>query len=246
VIAISDPQSAYLVIQNAFNLAEKYQIPVIVLTEKQIAESLFQVTDLPESPKIERYLVSGGKLPEISVNDRYKLTKTGISPRWLPGQADAPFAANSDEHTSDGSVTEDGEIAREMYVKRLLKLETLSGEIPEPKLIGPADAVLTLVLWGSVKNTVSDVMGLWNKEHPQKSINFLHYEYVYPVRTGRLKDLIAQNRKMVLLENNAFGQLGALLTIETGYQFEDKLLKFDGRPFFIEELIDYLLEKLES
>lgn len=245
VIALSDSKSAYTVIQNAFNLAEKYQIPVIVLTDKQIAESLFQVEKLADDIPIKRHLVKGRKLTTLEPADRYKVTRNGISPRWLPGESKTTFVANSDEHFADGSVTDDAEIALEMYSKRLRKLETLRDELPEPVLVGPQKSVLTFVSWGSVKNTISDVIDLWNKAHPKKSINLLHYEYIYPVKISKLLDLISSAQPLVLLENNAFGQLGALLTSHTRYHFSDKLLKFDGRPFFIEELIEYLEKKLK-
>ncbi|OGD95863.1 hypothetical protein A3F02_01875 [Candidatus Curtissbacteria bacterium RIFCSPHIGHO2_12_FULL_38_9b] len=245
VIALSDPQSAYLAIQNAFNIAEKYQIPVVVLTEKQIAESLFQIESLPQSPKIKRHLVSEDKFFSLVAADRYKHTKTGISPRWLPGQSDATFVANSDEHSADGTVTEDAQISLQMYTKRLNKQITLHNDLPEPVLIGPNTAILTLVGWGSVKNTVCDVMNLWNTKFPMKCINYLHYEYVYPVRTKKLTDLVKRKQPICLIENNAFGQLGALLTQETGCHFEDKLLKFDGRPFFIDEVGEFLEKKIK-
>ena len=245
VIALSDSKSAYTVIQNAFNIAEKYQIPVIVLTDKQIAESLFQVEKLDGDVPIERHLEKGHKLTTLAPADRYKITQNGISPRWLPGESETTFVANSDEHFADGSVTEDCATALEMYSKRLRKLETLMEELPEPVLVGPQKSVLTFVSWGSVKNTISDVIDLWNKTHPKKSINLLHYEYIYPVKISKLLDLIARAQPLVLLENNAFGQLGALLTAHTRYHFSDKLLKFDGRPFFVEELIEYLEEKIK-
>lgn len=246
VIAISDPQSAYLVIQNAFNLAEKYQIPVIVLTEKQIAESLFQIADLPNDVGIERHLVPKNELTFLRGDDRYKFTKSGISPRWLPGQSEAVFAGNSDEHIEDGSLTEEAEASKNMYEKRLAKKDALMSEIPEPDLIGPEDAVLTLVGWGSVRNTACDVMRLWNEANSKKRVNFLHYKYIYPVKIEKLESMISQKKRMVLVENNAFGQLGALLTQETGFQFKDKLLKFDGRPFFVEDLYDYLEKVLKT
>lgn len=244
VIALSDSKSAYLAIQNAFNIAEKYQIPVIVLTEKQIAESLFQVEKLESDVPIKRHIVNKAELGKLKSSDRYKITEDGISPRWLPGEYEATYVANSDEHQTDGSITEESQPALDMYSKRLRKLDTLLAEIPEPELVGPQKSALTFVAWGSAKNTICDVMDLWNKAHPQKTINLLHYEYIYPPKIPRLLDLIAKAQPLVLLENNAFGQLGALLTLHTRYQFSEKLLKFDGRPFFVEELIEYLEEKL--
>jgi 2-oxoglutarate ferredoxin oxidoreductase subunit alpha len=240
VIAISDPESAYTVIQHAFNLAEKYQTVVLVLTEKQIAESLFQLTDLPTDLPIERGLVPADRLGELKPSDRYQITETGISPRWLPGQADATFDANGDEHQADGSLTEEAEPSKAMYDKRLRKLTTLQQELPEPVLHGSSTAPILFVGWGSPKNTLMDVMETWNSQHPEKMFAYLHYEYVYPVKTERFVSLAAKASRVVLIENNAFGQLGALLTQGTGYRFDHRLLKYDGRPFFVEDIIEYL------
>lgn len=244
VIAISDPASAYLLVQHAFTIAEKYQTVVIVLTEKQIAESLFQVENLPTDIPIERHLVPDDQLDALVSADRYKITDSGISPRWLPGQVDATYDANSDEHLPDGSLTEEAKPSQEMYAKRLRKQQTLLAELPEPIVLGPATAHTTLVGWGSVRNTVEDVMSVWNAAHPDKTVNYLHYEYVYPLKTERFKQLAADKQPLVLVENNALGQLGALITQETGYLFENKLLKFDGRPFFVEDVVTYLEQTL--
>jgi len=240
VIAVSDAKSAILAVQKAFDIAEKYQIPVIILTDKQIAESLFQIPDPEKEIEVKRYLVSKNMLSTLKSSDRFKITESGISPRWLPGQSEATYIANSDEHLEDGTVTEDRQSSLEMNQKRLDKLKTLTIELPEPELIGPDDASLTLVGWGSAKNTVADVIDLWNPLHKNGKINFLHYEYIYPVKTQKLIGLIEKKRPLLLIENNAFGQLGALLAKETGFIFRDKLLKFDGRPFFIEDIINYL------
>src|SRR3989344_6133788 len=246
VIAVSDHKSAYTIIQNAFNIAEKYQIPVIVLTDKLIAESLFQVEKLADDVAVKRHLVKDSALAALKPTYRYKITSTGISSRWLPGQSDAAYAANSDEHSADGSITEDAALSLEMYSKRLRKQKTLLEELPEPELIGPQKAQVTLIGWGSVKNTVCDALNLWNENYSKKPVNYLHYEYVYPLRLKKLKQLIRKEQSLVLIENNSFAQLGSMLTAQTGYQFADKLLKFDGRPFFVEELIEYLEKKLLS
>lgn len=246
VLAAGDPKSAYLVIQNAFNIAEKYQMPVIVLTDKEIAESLFQVEDLENGTPIERHLVGEDELKSIVASDRYKLTENGISPRWLPGSSDETYVANSDEHLGDGTITEDAESSRLMYLKRLKKMETLLAALPEPKIFGPAEASLTLLGWGSIKNTVCDVLDLWNDKHADRAVNYLHYEYIYPLRVEKINELIVQKQPIVLVENNALGQLGMLLSAHTGYQFEDRFLKFDGRPFFVEDLFEYLGGRLDK
>lgn len=242
VIALSDGKSAYDVVQKAFDIAEKYQIPVIILTEKQIAESLFQISDLENIQDIKRYLAANPS--DLKSSDRYKITPSGISPRWLPGQSEATFVANSDEHLEDGSLTEESMISSEMNQKRLRKLGTLKEELPEPDLIGPEDASLTFVGWGSTKNTVNDAIAVWNRDHKEQKVNFLHFEFVYPIKVEKIKKLIDKKQPLVLIENNSFGQLGNLLAGETGFIFREKLLKSDGRPFFIEDIYRYLEGRL--
>lgn len=240
VLSVSNPESCYRLIQIAFNLAEKYQIPVILLTEKQIAESLFQVPALPADIQIERHLVPEAELATLTAADRFKITETGISPRWLPSQADATYDANSDEHTEDGSITEAAQPSMAMLSKRLRKEQTLLAELPEPSLIGPAEAKVTFVGWGSVGNTLLDVMLIWNESHPEYSCNYLEYQYLWPLKTENLKKLIAAHQPLILIENNATAQLGTLLAQKTGYRFVDQVLKYDGRPYFIEDILEYL------
>ncbi len=237
VVAASDIESCYDLVQRAFNIAEKYQIPVILLTEKEIAESLFCVTKLPDAVPIERHLVETAELAQLKPSDRYKATETGVSPRWFPGTSPATFDGNGDEHLADGSLTEESEPVKVMYEKRMRKQEVLLSELPEPVLYGEKDPTLVLVGWGSVKNTVVDALPHLAQHYPDQKIAYLHYEYVYPVRTETLKKLADSGAKMVLIENNYTGQLGALLTQHTGMLFPHRILKYDGRPFFIEDVL---------
>ncbi len=246
VLSLSDSKSAYNLIQKAFNIAEKYQIPVIVLTEKQIAESLYQLENLDPDEKIERYLLSENALKLVVSTDRYKITDSGISPRWNPGDSEAVYVGNSDEHLEDGTLTEEALPSLLMNQKRLRKIKTLENELPEPILIGPKKSELTFVGWGSTRNTIEDVIPIWNTKHPNKSINYLHYEFIYPLKTGKLTELASEKQKLVPVEANATSQLSALITQQTGVVFKDKLLKFDGRPFFIEDIFDFLEERFKK
>lgn len=237
VIAASDAQSAFTSIQHAFNLAEKYQTAVIVLTEKQIAESLFQVQTLPDNLPIERSLPHAKTLHELTSDKRYELTKSGVSTRWLPGTSQATYNANSDEHNEDGTVNESAFYGQAMASKRMRKLDSILAEIPDPKVFGEMSGDIGFIGWGSPKNAVLDA--ILETDSPLK-INYLHYEYVFPLKTTVLKEFIAGHKKIVLIENNYLGQLGELITSKTGYVFENKLLKYDGRPFFVEDLLNYI------
>lgn len=248
VLAASDAVSCYSLIQKAFNIAEKYQIPVIVMTDKQIAEAHFQVSDFAPDEPIVRSLVPKEQLSGLKPSDRFALTESGISPRWLPGDCDATYDANSDEHLEDGSLTEQAAPAKAMYDKRLRKETTLRAELPAPQLIGPAHAALGLVGWGSVKPSVEDALSLWNSWHPDKLVSYLHYEYVWPLLGQPFDDFRQTVGRTVLIEQNATGQLGELLAVETGHLFAqaDRLLKYDGRPFFVEDLLEYFERELTA
>ncbi|HYD35224.1 MAG TPA: 2-oxoacid:acceptor oxidoreductase subunit alpha [Vitreimonas sp.] len=244
VLAASDPQSCYDLVQRALNLAEVYQIPVIVLTDKEIAESLFAIDGFPAPLPIERNLVAQEELAHLTPHDRYADTPSGVSKRWLPGQAEVTYDSNSDEHLADGSLTEEAAPVKVMYDKRMRKMATILENFPEPVMYGDDDAELTFVGWGSVKNTVLDVIDILKASNPALRLGYLHYEYMYPLKTATFKKLTQSRTKLVLIENNYLGQLGALLTQETGYLFQYKLLKYDGRPFFIEDVLNFISQEV--
>lgn len=240
VLAASDAESCYRLVQQAFNLAEQFQVPVLVLTDKQIAESLYAVPGFSAPLPIERGLVSELERESLQPKDRYRITETGVSLRWLPGEATATYDSNSDEHLEDGTLVEDAEPAAAMYHKRMKKQFGLTTALPEPELYGPTDAAITFVGWGSPKQIVLDAM----REVAQMdgpTFNYLHFESIFPVKTGKFLQVIKAAKRVVLLENNYTGQLGALLTQHTGYQWKERFLKYDGRPFFVEDILDYVM-----
>jgi 2-oxoglutarate/2-oxoacid ferredoxin oxidoreductase subunit alpha len=240
VIACSDPISCYTNIQLAFNIAEKYQIPVILLTEANIAMSSVVINDgdLIEL-KIERGLV------EIPDQDRYSITDSGISPRWLPGSNEKIYYANGDEHWTDGTITEDKDMAGEMYIKRVKKTETLLKDLDEPEVFGHLNAAdISFVGWGSTKNTILDAINVLAESNTDIKVNYLHYNFVYPLKTEKLLEFISKNQNIVLIEGNATGQLGELIAAKTGYIFQQKMLKWNGRPFYVEEVVERCLEGL--
>lgn len=237
VVALSDPLDAHRLIQEAFNLAEVYQVPVIVLSEKQIAETIVSIEEPKEAIEVRRGLVTdaAGLKPE----DRYEITESGVSRRWLPGASkEAFYCANGDEHWLDGSLTEDGEKAREMYAKRVRKLEAIAMELAEPEVLGTEkDAEVSFVGWGSTKSVMRDFVAM--SEAVGKKVNYLHFNYLWPLKTERLEKFMKENKNVHLIEGNYTGQLGDLIKKETGLEFKEKLLKWDGRQFFLEDIEKY-------
>jgi len=226
VIATSDSKDNFELIQHAFNISEEYQLPVLVLTEKQIAESHFLVDSFNQDIPIKRGLSEGdGKR-------RYDLA-TAISPRWLPGTCENWYKANSDEHDELGNSTENAEIAQKMFHKRMEKMDEMAKMIPEPELFGDKEANKIIIGWGSVKNTVLDCL-------PDKGLAYLHYSYIMPLKTDLIKKLGERGAEFYLIENNYTGQLGRYLQQEIGIKFTDRFLKYDGRPLFMEEINEFI------
>ena len=226
VLAVSDLRSCFLLTCKAYELADKYQMPVIILTEKQIAEAIFSTRNFPTPPRVNRYLQKG--------KERYEITKNGISPRWLPNKSSKPYLHSTDEHLENGESTEDAEAIVKMYKKRQKKMEMLERELPEPVYYGARNAKTVFVGCGSTKNVMLDCIA------QNKEIAYLHYEYIYPLKTKAFETLAHSGRRLVLVENNQTGQLGELITQKTGYKFKEKLLKYDGRPFFVEDILDFM------
>lgn len=224
VISISSPVDAMEIIFRAFNLAEVYQIPVIVLTDKLIAESHFQIESNFKKINIERGLTDDS-------SDRYSVRKNGMIGRWLPGEYDRTYVLNSDEHLSDGSITEDSIEVQEMFRRRMDKLDMIKDTIPEPEFFGANDPDILFVGWGSTKNVMIDYINISDKR-----VGYLHWTYLYPFKTGDFLEIANRSKKVVLIENNFSGQIGNLIQLETGFKFKEKILKFDGRPFFIDDL----------
>ncbi len=229
ILAASDANDSYELIQRAFNISEKYQIPVIVLTEKQSAESLFNVKDLPKPIRIERHIRNG--------SERYEITENGISPRWIPQKGKKTFLANSDEHTPDGVSTEETADIIEMSEKRMRKLLTLREDLPGPKYYGSKDADVVFVGMGTTKNAVLDAM-----KQTDKKVGYLHYEYIFPLKYEKILELYEEGSRVVLVESNQTGEFGQLVKQESTFEFPEKILKFDSRPFFVEDILDFLDE----
>lgn len=240
VVAGSDAESCYELIQHAFNYAETYQIPVIFLTEKIIAESKFMHAPFKHGAiPIERGLVTDPEeLAKLLSTDRYRLTENGVSKRWLPGSGGAHYYANSDEHLESGVLTEDGDKAQAMMDKRMRKLNTLRAALPEPVMLGPDNADVSFVGWGSTKNLMRDVIRETERQGGT-TVNYLHFDYLYPLRTERLRQLFANNARVCLIEGNHQGQFGRLIETETGLKFHKKFLRYNGRPFFMEEVMEF-------
>ncbi len=192
------------------------------------------------------HAIAGLTHEETPVKDglkRYTFTPDGISPRWIPGNDLPPYNANGDEHDEIGDVNEEAQNAKLIFEKRMKKLIKIENILPEPLVYGEPEADITFVGWGSVKSTILDCINILKGNNTKIRINYVHFEYLYPLKTELLLKTLQNSKRAVLIENNFTGQLGELIASKTGHKFTEKLLKYDGRPFFIEDVLNFILEK---
>ncbi|MFC1754250.1 2-oxoacid:acceptor oxidoreductase subunit alpha [Thermoproteota archaeon] len=240
VVAPGDPEDAFYDTFKLFNLAEKYQCPGLILSDKhlQTSHQALEFYDHKDM-KVER-----GKLlsdSEVAKNTetrfkRFAFTDDGVSPRVLPGQKGGIHRVTGNEHDEYGLTTEDPDNRRKMVEKRLKKIETMMPEIPLPVLYGAEDADMTVICWGSTKGMALEAMKWLEKEG--KKVNVLHFTWLCPFPAVAVKEIIGNCKRLLLVEQNATSQFGRLLREKCLIDIPDKLLKYDGSPFYPEEIYD--------
>jgi 2-oxoglutarate ferredoxin oxidoreductase subunit alpha len=241
VLAPKTAEDAFYLTPKAFNLAEKYQIPVFILSDQYLADSIFTCEKFQSSKiKIDRQLLSDSEIRGIEYK-RYKITSTGISPRALPGQAGVLVVADSDEHDEEGHIDESVENRIKMTDKRLGKIERLKKEISPPEIYGPKSTQLTLIGWGSTYGPLKEAVQMLRAK--EISVNLLHFNEIYPLPMEPTASILKKAKKTICLENNATGQFARILKVEIGFSVSDKILKYDGRPFTLELILEELEKK---
>lgn len=239
VMAPGDPLESFYMTGNAFNLAEKYQIPVIIILDKFLSEHNFTCDELMQ----DEININRGKLifknDDIGDKDnylRYKDTKDGVSPRAIVGLKNGVHIANTDEHDEYGFSEESGENRTKMMDKRFKKLENLINEVKGPKLYGPKNTETTILSWGSCKIPILEAMKFLNSN--KERFNFLHFNYLTPFPKRPFMELLKNVKKSVVVENNKTSQLSKLIMENTGVELTNQVLKYNGRQFFPEEIIE--------
>lgn len=228
-------EEAFYLTQQAFNLADKYQIPVFILTDQYMLESHYNIIGLdPYRTKPERYII------ETDADyKRYKLTENGVSPRGIPGYGNGLVVVDSDEHDEEGHITEDPDVRISMNDKRLKKLELVNQETIPPELIGNQDYNALVVAWGSNYSVIKEAMDKIGRD----DVAFLHFKQVYPLHSSTA-DYLKKAEKTIIIENNATSQFANLIKMQTGISIDRKILKYNGMPFFVEEVIQGLKEHI--
>ncbi|MBC7321327.1 2-oxoacid:acceptor oxidoreductase subunit alpha [bacterium] len=230
VTAPRDAQDAFYKTIKAFNLADKYQIPSIILTDQFLIDSMVTIEGLDlDNIKIERYIENN---PSKDYK-RHLITDSGISPRALPGTEGILVITDSDEHDEEGHITEDLEIRKRLVEKRLKKGELIKEDIEEPIYFGVSNPDVILVGWGSTYGAIKESVKRLIEE--DFKVGLLHFSDVYPLPYRQLEKY--RDKRLISVEGNATGQFALLVRRETGIDIGEKILKYNGRPFTPSEIV---------
>ncbi len=233
IFAPGKTEDVFNLTRKAFSLSDKFQVPVILMTDQYLLDSSFLIPSIDVSKlKNKKFIVRTNKAYK-----RYKLTKDGISPRGIPGYGKGLVVVDSDEHDEEGHITEDLDFRTKIVDKRLKKMDSIKKEMEPPQLIGNKGYKTLVIGWGSTYYGMSEAL----KRLDNKDISFLHYKQVYPLHPDTEKYL-ARAEKTVVIENNATGQFAKLIKMDTGIQIDQSILKYNGLPFGVEEIVRKLGE----
>jgi 2-oxoglutarate ferredoxin oxidoreductase subunit alpha len=238
VIAIRNHTDAFYQTVRAFDIAEKYQIPVIILCDQYLGDASatvkqFDLSDIKKNKSNAASMDSGEYL-------RYRYTESGISARLIPGKTKNLVIIDSDEHDERGWITESAEVRTKMVEKRMKKRLSLMQELQEPEFIGQESFDTLLVGWGSTYGPIKEAVGLLNKNADGK-FAALVFGDVYPLPQNLLKEKAAAARKIINVEQNATGQMAGLIREYTGIVCNESILRYDGRQITGEEIAERIL-----
>ncbi|MDD4079822.1 MAG: 2-oxoacid:acceptor oxidoreductase subunit alpha [Eubacteriales bacterium] len=239
VIAARGHADAFRQTIRAVNLAEKYQIPVLLLTDQYLADATASIPLLdPEIfPRYEPEMV-----PLTREYARYRYTDSGISPRRFPGDKEALVNIDSDEHNERGDIIEDSETRIRMMDKRMGKLKLLEKELEEPDWLGDENPQVMLVGWGSMHGPLQEAVELLNREG-RKRYGALVFGDVWPLPQKKLRLAAEHAGALINVEQNYTGQLAGLIREETGIVMSASVLRYDGRQMTGEEIAQRVIKE---
>lgn len=233
VIALRHHEDCIYQTARAFDIAERYQIPVILLSDQYLGDSSATIESF-DSSRIASHQPTESPIPEGEYL-RYRLTSDGISPRLIPGDPRGLTAVDSDEHSERGWITESAEVRIQMTNKRMKKLEKLKEELQEPEFLGDENFETLLLGWGSTYGPISEAVKILNEGDGEK-FGALVFGDIYPLPTRLLQEKAVTAKRIINVEQNATGQLASLVREATGIVCTSDILKYDGRQITGEDI----------
>ncbi|MHA1483171.1 MAG: 2-oxoacid:acceptor oxidoreductase subunit alpha, partial [Candidatus Heimdallarchaeaceae archaeon] len=249
IIAPSTVEDAFNAGVEAVEIAEKYQVVVIVLLDLYLSEMNATVRKLNMKRNNMRFNILEN--PDENYL-RYEITETGISKRTIPGTKNGMFFTGSSERTENGTsiastlagLPDTLPIRVEMVKKRMRKLDCLIDELDPPKLVGPKEADITLVSWGSTINIVKEAI-LQLKEE-EILANHLHLKYLSPFHADEVEKILTNAKETLIVEQNFTGQLREFIRMKTCVSINNKLLRWDGEPIVPSQIVKKVKEVMKN
>ncbi|MFB3168689.1 2-oxoglutarate ferredoxin oxidoreductase subunit alpha [Bacillus niacini] len=239
VMAPSTVEEAFYDTAEAFNLAEEYQCPVIILSDLQL--SLGKQTVEPLS--MDKVEIRRGKLvtDEIPENEnkgyfkRYEVTADGVSPRVIPGMKNGIHHVTGVEHDETGKPSESAANRIAQMDKRFRKIENIRFNTPVYKNVKHEEADVLFVGFNSTRGVIEEAMV--RLENDGLKVNHAQIRLIHPFPTDEVLPLVRSAKKVVVVENNATGQLANIMKMNVGHAEKIiKHLKYDGNPFLPHEV----------
>ena len=233
VLAPGSPAEAYRSVARALHLADKYQVPAIVLADQYLVDSSW-ITDqeFPVPDRVERFVETD---PDPENYKRYALADSGVSPRALPGKGQTLFWVSGNEHQEDGHITEKRELRAAMMDKRMAKLKDMGSEMEPPRVTHPG-AGSFLVGWGSTQGALAEAVEILRGQG--HDLGHIHFCDLWPFPGEGFKKALGKSTEFFTVELNYRGQLATLIRQETGLSARSALTRYDGRPFYPEDIVD--------
>lgn len=237
ILAPGTLEDAFNLCQQAFNLADKFQVPVFILSDQYFIDSVYNIKPFDvESTEVTEYIQKTSKEYK-----RYAFTPNGISPRGIPGNDEGLVVIDSDEHNEEGHITEDFDMRVKMVNKRMSKLNLIKDEAIFPEFFGDRNAKNLVVGWGSTCSVIKEALDKINNP----DIAFIYFKQVYPLSKNVL-EYFENAQKIICVENNFTGQFANMLKLELDICVDKKILKYNGLAFCVEELVAQIIEGIEK
>lgn len=242
VFAPGTPVEAFEQMIRAFHLADKYQVPAIVLTDQTLNDSLYIAERKLSAPdKIEKFVVDDAGIPDPSTYDRFASTESGVSPRALPCNGEALVVVSGNEHREDGHISEAIVDRVRMVDKRNAKVPAMLSEMRDPEMYHGESDIL-LVGHGSSKGPIFESVELLREAGVNAGC--MHIADIWPFRAEAVQKLLADCKRFFTVEQNSTAQLARLIREQTGLASDGSILKYSGRPFFPNEIVEGVNERI--
>ncbi|UCE09739.1 MAG: 2-oxoacid:acceptor oxidoreductase subunit alpha [Candidatus Thorarchaeota archaeon] len=241
MLAPKDPVEGFDIATRAFNLADQFQVPVMILGDQHFSDSVMNVPRINATGvKIDRGKMAPSGPVQEGPYKRYLLTEDGISPRAFPGDEGKMVCSAGNVHTEEGHVSENPELRNAMVHKFLAKMPAILEALNPPIIEGPREAETTLLTWGSTWGAAFEAVNRMAADGV--SVNQLHFSDIYPLRTETLNAVFERAKKVIAVEQNVTSQFARLVRMETGLAVNHHINKYDGRPM----TANWIMSKLEE